>query len=325
MSGTGSTVADGALQISGTSVKSLNGRTLVNNGSSTGTWTGTGSIQSRDGAILQNPVGKTFEVQNDALFQYVTGDQPTIQNAGTFRKSMGLGTTSIGALFNNSGTVEILTGTLEFTDFSISNYTQSAGSTILNGGILEANRGIQIGGGSLTGSGMINADVNSGGNLVPGLSPGSFEIDGNLTLTASSELRFELGGLTAGTEHDFIEVATSSAFTNGQAQLDGDLVLTFTSGFEMVVSGSDILTLLTSEAPITGSFDNAPSGGRLCTADSLGSFLVHYGSGSSFNPNDIVLSDFRNTCVVVPANGGLGLWCLLAAAGAVFTLKRRRE
>jgi hypothetical protein len=43
---------------------------------------------------------------------------------------------------------------------------------------------------------------------------------------------------------------------------------------------------------LSGQFDNAVNGQRLATVDGLGSFIVNYGAGSAFNPNQIVLSNY---------------------------------
>ena len=44
---------------------------------------------------------------------------------------------------------------------------------------------------------------------------------------------------------------------------------------------------------LSGFFSNAGNGQRVDTTDGLGSFLVHYGPTSAFNPNQIVLTDFE--------------------------------
>ena len=41
-----------------------------------------------------------------------------------------------------------------------------------------------------------------------------------------------------------------------------------------------------------GAFDNVANGERLSTTDGLGSFVVKYGTGSAFDPSQIVLSNF---------------------------------
>ena len=45
-------------------------------------------------------------------------------------------------------------------------------------------------------------------------------------------------------------------------------------------------------ANLTGTFGNVANGQRVATIDDLGSFQVHYGVGSTFNPNQIVINNF---------------------------------
>jgi hypothetical protein len=44
---------------------------------------------------------------------------------------------------------------------------------------------------------------------------------------------------------------------------------------------------------LSGALDNAANGERLVTSDGGGSFRVHYGAGSLFDPTNLVLSDFQ--------------------------------
>jgi hypothetical protein len=53
-----------------------------------------------------------------------------------------------------------------------------------------------------------------------------------------------------------------------------------------------------SATSLSGQFDNAVNGQRLTTVDGLGSFIVNYGAGSAFNPDQIVLSDYLNTAPI---------------------------
>src|SRR5205085_9833595 len=103
------TVADsGALNISGDSAKALLGP-LTNYG--TVTWSGSGYLAVYNnggspytGAII-NQSGGLFGIQNDQPIYPSSGNE-SFQNAGTVRKSVGTGTTSIYVPFTNSGTVE---------------------------------------------------------------------------------------------------------------------------------------------------------------------------------------------------------------------------
>ncbi len=74
------------------------------------------------GSTLNNLAGAVYDIQGDgygSLGNVISGggDTPgnTINNAGLFRKSAGSGTAAVvGAFFNNTGTVEVDSGTLAF-------------------------------------------------------------------------------------------------------------------------------------------------------------------------------------------------------------------
>ncbi len=89
--------------------------------------------------------------------------------------------------------------------------------------------------GTLSGDGNIAGNVDNGGRLSPGNSPGSIMIDGDLTQTANGELLFELAGVTPITEYDQL-------FVNGVAMLDGQVSLVLLAGFDPLAGSSfDVL------------------------------------------------------------------------------------
>src|SRR5690242_6619046 len=105
---TGTVNANGSLSINGSSGKFIgNGYTVNSNFGAT--WTGTGNI-TMDGGALNIAAATTFDVQNDQTVVW-NGNSPAINNAGTFQKSAGTGTTSVattgspGVAFNNTGSV----------------------------------------------------------------------------------------------------------------------------------------------------------------------------------------------------------------------------
>ena len=69
-------------------------------------------------------------------------------------------------------------------------------------------------------------------------------------------------------------------------------------------------TIITASS-LTGRFANVANGGRLDTADGLGSFQVNYGPESGFEPNAVVLSAFtskQEAPVITLAASGLLTW-----------------
>ena len=242
--GSGQTAFNGGLDIDGAANKFLFGHTLVNNG--TLVWSGTGSIGSGYGAIIENPVSSLIEILNDGHIDYSSGGGEwaglvlplTVNNAGTLVKSSSAGTSILEAVFNNSGTVRVQTGTLSF---SAGSFNQSSGVTELAGGNIEGP--LTIDGGLLTGSGTISGNVAvSAGTIAPGASPGLLVIDGDLSLSSESVLDIEIQG-TAG--YDQIQVAGTLSGESGGGAFDdfGTLNIVTLPGYS-VVEG-DTFTIIT--------------------------------------------------------------------------------
>jgi hypothetical protein len=126
---------------------------------------------------------------------------------------------------------------------SSGSFVQTSGQTIVNG-TLNSVPAVQIKGGTLSGSGTINANVIMGGRLSPGNSPGILTINGNYTQTAFGAYVAELAGLTAGTGYDQVDV-------NGTADLAGKLDVSLLNGFTVALGDNFILMKYDSE---TGTF-----------------------------------------------------------------------
>jgi hypothetical protein len=244
MTGVGSTISTGTFNVSGNNGKDLNGRELDNTG--TLTWTGTGSITVRNGGLLDNQLGGTFLIQNDTSLSggstfFDTAGKFT--NEGTLRKQSSSGTTSVGVPFTNSipftnsGTVDIQSGTISFSG----TYTQTDGgsTTLATGTTLTASGGVSLQGGTLSGTGTINGNVvNSGAVVSVGTSTttGILKITGSYTQTETGTLAIKLGGTTAGTGYDQLQVT-------GATTLDGTLTVTLINGFNPALNNTfNILT-----------------------------------------------------------------------------------
>lgn len=101
------TVAPGAtLNLSGAAEKLLSSGTIVNGG--TINWSGAGALAAQTGTV-SNRAGAQFNILNDA-----TGNFARFDNAGVVRKSASPGTTLLDSSieFNNTGMIEVQTGTL---------------------------------------------------------------------------------------------------------------------------------------------------------------------------------------------------------------------
>ncbi len=159
---------DGIITLS-TGTHILDTATLNNNG--TMTWTA-GTFYLNNSAVLNNQSGSLFDLTSDNTLSWSAGTAGTINNSGTFRKSAGTGTSSIDDPFNNTGTVEVQTGTVVMSSggtstgvFDVSsgallNYT--GGSHTFNAGVTLPGAGpVRVGGATLTvNSGLSTSSMN---------------------------------------------------------------------------------------------------------------------------------------------------------------------
>jgi hypothetical protein len=129
-----------SLLLAGASPMSLDNATLNNQGSAD--WI-SGDIGSAGGSTFNNLSGASFTASSDATFN------TTFDNPGTFTL-VGSAVTDINTM-NNSGTVDLQTGTLD-----AGTYTQSAGQTALGGNTFNV-KDMTWNGGAIQGGGQLNA------------------------------------------------------------------------------------------------------------------------------------------------------------------------
>jgi hypothetical protein len=223
MGGVGTTTYNGALSLLGTTKVLNGGRHLTTNG--TTTWTGTGDIQTCQSGLNCVIVNAgTWDIQNNQAINAAGGGTTAFVNSGTIKKTVGTGITSITSNFSTSSSVQVTTGTLSF----FGGYTQTAGTTLLNGGALTSSSPLSIQGGTVQGTGTITGGMTSvAGHVVPGQSPGLLTVAGNYIQQALGALDVEIGGTTAGTQYDQLNVAA----TGGAATLNGALNVSLANGF----------------------------------------------------------------------------------------------
>jgi hypothetical protein len=115
-------------------------------------------------------------------------------------------------------------------------YTQTGGTTGLDGGIIDITGAADIQGGSLVGVGTINATTLTNDSLInPGNQIGTLNLNGNYTQTADGTLNIQLGGTNIG-EFDQLSVSDS-------ANLNGTLNVSLFNGYTPQSGDSfDILT-----------------------------------------------------------------------------------
>jgi len=195
-----------------------------------------------NGGTLTN--GGTINIQASVEGSSNTlGNSGTIINTGTINNADIIGN---GGTITNRGTLNIMAGAV-MSNLAGSTYLQTSGQTIVNG-TLNSVPAVQIQGGRLSGSGIINGDVIMGGKLSPGNSPGILTINGNYTQTAFGAYIAELAGLTAGTGYDQLDV-------NGTADLAGKLDVSLLNGFTVALGDNFILMNYDSETGTFGMVD----------------------------------------------------------------------
>src|SRR5208283_5375417 len=113
------------------------------NQAGTTTLTGTGTIYLDWSSAFNNLAGSTFDAQADGMIVADNGS-PALNNAGTFKKSAGAGTTTVAIALNNSGIVQVQSGSLSlyggtqtgiFDVAASTNLDFDAGSQALNAGV----------------------------------------------------------------------------------------------------------------------------------------------------------------------------------------------
>ena len=228
--------------------KYLDGRTLDNRG--TTTWNGS-TFGLANGAIFNNALGATFIAQNDGVMTrgYPI---PTFNNAGAFRKVGGTGVTEFGqVIFNNSGTVEVLTGTLRLSGGGTASgsFTGAAGTTLEfasgNGSyILDANSRVDIPNVAVGQVGSVN--INPG---FAGFNPNTaILMDGYAEIKVDSPITVTTLDLQTGTLSGTGDITVTGVLTwappvtmsgPGRTISKGKLALVATGGNNILTLGDD--------------------------------------------------------------------------------------
>ena len=128
-------------------------------------------------------------------------------------------------------------------------YAQTAGTTSLSTNF-TADSAVRIEAGSFTGRGSVAGQLYNAGSLSPGASPGLITAS-SFTNTPAGTYLVELGGLTAGTNHDQLRIS-------GAASLTGLVQVAFVNGFTPTVGNS--FTVMTYTAR-SGAFENLAAPG----------------------------------------------------------------
>jgi autotransporter-associated beta strand protein len=245
MSGSGSTLAQGGIVFDGTGDTFLDGRTLTN--TATATFLSTNYLYGRNGAIFNNQAGALLDLQGLNYFVHDAGVSPTLNNAGTFQKSVSTSIINFGFTLNNTGNLDVQKGTLNLNG----PVTQISGNT-LNGGAwivrasstlsLPTGTDITVNKGNITLEGL-GSSFTSINNLAD--NQGDFSILAGRNFTTVSNLA-NSGDLTVGSGSNFSVTGdlsgTGNTIVNGLLTADSIVQNTLTIG-----SGANVTI-----RPITG-------------------------------------------------------------------------
>ncbi|MFN0051401.1 MAG: beta strand repeat-containing protein, partial [Planctomycetales bacterium] len=269
MYGTGTTIANGGLHISGAGTGVFHQRTIENAGVAV---FDSGTISAANGAVIRNLPGASFEIRNDAdINNGFSGPFPTFDNQGIFLKATGSGEAIVGIDFRNSGTVRVQDGKLNFT-----NFTQTAGSTILDGGEIASALPLDIQGGDLTGNGAVFAHLVSSGQLRPGSSAGTIDIYDGYRQTSAGSYAAELG-----TAFDQLNVI-------GAVLLAGALDVSLIGGFHPAPSQTFVIVSNDGVDAVSGTFNGLVEGQLVTSGDWQFEVSYHGGDG-----NDVTLTSIN--------------------------------
>jgi hypothetical protein len=177
-------------------------------------------------ATIRNLAGGLYDCQSNFSISQYGGSGQTFDNAGTFRKSTATGSSLVNWSFNNSGTVDVKSGTLRFAGggsdsgvFSVSpkatlvfsggthNFTgctfSNAGTILLSNGTLNFNSPQTIPGattfsaGTISGSGTVTfGNLLWSGGTISGGAKAVIPVGGNMTISGSLVRYFSSGSLS---------------------------------------------------------------------------------------------------------------------------------
>jgi len=255
MSGSGTTIAAGGLTIDTTTGGNpgLDARTFQN--TLVGTLIGNGgTFAVSNTGTFDNAAGGALTIQGSVSFGAAFFQGPgAVRNEGTLTLS-GTGTAvTVNETFSTSGTIDLGGDALS----TSGTYTQTAGTTNLQGGTLTAGgTGVVLqAAASLIGPGTVNANVSNAGLVDPGSAgaPGQLTINGSYTQSGTGTLEIQLGGTTPGSGgYDQLDV-------NGAVTLDGTLSVALVNGF-VPQSGQQFPFLTDSSESGTFATDLFPAG-----------------------------------------------------------------
>jgi hypothetical protein len=257
LGGRGTVASRDGMHLAGAGLKTLSAKNLVNVAAAT--WSEDSVITVSDGAVLSNLASATFDCAGDGTIENGPGTN-RFDNAGLLRKTGGTNTTRINVPFNNSGTVEVQSGTLVVNN----------GGTNTGTYVVPANATLTFSGSGthtfadssvITGAGNLNVDA-------PG---GTVNLGGLVNVTGSHTFSAGTVNLTGNYNYDGNDLVINSGTVNlngsGTVALASLTVGTF--GF---LGGSNLVTV---SGPINWGTSSTIMGGNNIIAN--GPLLISAG------------------------------------------------
>ncbi len=267
------------------------------------------------GATIESSGIGSLSFNNTVALAYGTTAQTRILTLG----GTNTGANTFGKVIanNGSGVTSVTksgvgTWVLNQTNTYTGATTVSTGTLVVNGSISTSSLTTVATGAILGGSGTIGAlTVSSGGFINPGNSPGILSVSG--AYTQAGLFTAEINGLTAGTEHDQINVTGSVDITGGS------LAASFSAG---TYAANDLIFILLNDGSdaITGTYSGLAQG---ATVTSYGGFNwnISYVANSGGSPSFTGGNDIALMAEAIPEPKT----ALLGVLGVLLLLRRRRN
>ncbi len=265
------TIASGTTSTISTATTKVLQNSFTLNVAGTLNWTG-GTILVNTSSLLNIQSGGVFDSKSDDVITQNSG-AGSITNAGTFRKSAGTGTTTIGVNvpFSNNARIDITSGTSDFQQLFLnsgafitgSGFRVANGATTISGpSSVQSGATMTVAGGTLNGSSTltINGTLSwSGGTMDGGatlaVAPAGVANLIGTTKVLSNGFSFKNGGTVHWTAGSILD-NTSAILHNlagGVFQIECDDVITQNSGAGSILNAGILRKLTTSGTTTIGS------------------------------------------------------------------------
>jgi fibronectin-binding autotransporter adhesin len=216
-----------------------------------GTYNVLGTLQFNGAKIVTNAAkiilnGFPAKIVNQVGTNALLGLNTNVATGSLILGGQALNTT--GGSFSNAGIIEIRGDSTLKIGGSGFNYTQTAGSTTVDGLLTAAGTGtLSLNGGTLFGGGTIGDAVVDSGTITPGDSStktGDLSVSSTYTQNANGTLDISIGGTTGGKQYDQLKVT-------GSAALNGTLNISRVNGFTPAI-GTQFM--IVNAGSLTGTF-----------------------------------------------------------------------